>query len=303
MQTALATRSGDAPDPILRCAEILAEMLAAGETLRRQTLSELMTAATGRSDADGGWTLRDAYDALELAQVLFVMGARSPVVEREPSATLRCLEDLARSLPTQSHRSEDQIALQAFSTPLPLAWLAALAARLSRTDLVLEPSAGTGLLAGFAARAGCRLLLNEIHPGRRRCLAAAFLRATLSSHDGELIHDLLDPVLRPTAVLMNPPFARGCGRGEDRYAAARHLLASLVRLAGGGRLGCAAAMAMVRRTSAPCVDDVHVGCRRLGTSGVGQAALPDPPGRGLASDFVPASPAAFTWDVFGMLAK
>ena len=236
MQTALATWGGDAPDPILRSAEILAAMLAAGETLRRETLSELMIAATGRSDADGGWTLRDGYDALELAQVLFVTGARSAVHEREPGATLRRLQDIARSLPTQSHRSEEQVALQAFSTPLPLAWLAARAARLSPTDLVLEPSAGTGLLVCFAASAGCRLLLNEIDCRRRRCLAAAFTEASLSGHDGELIHDLLDPALRPTVVLMNPPFARGRGRGEDRYAAARHLLAALARLAGGGRL-------------------------------------------------------------------
>ena len=236
MQPALATRSGDAPDPILRCALVLADMLAAGEPPRRETLRDLMTAATGRSDADGGWTLRDGYDALELAQVLFVTGPRSPIDEREPAATLRRLEDLAYSLPTQSHRSETQVALQAFSTPLPLAWLAGHSACLSPTDLVLEPSAGTGLLACWAARAGCRLLLNEIDPDRRRCLASAFPDAALSGHDGELIHDLLDPALRPTAVLMNPPFARGSGRGEDRYAAARHLLAALARLTTGGRL-------------------------------------------------------------------
>lgn len=236
MQPALATRSGDAPHPILRCAEILANMLAAGERPRRETLRELMNAATGRTDADGGWMLRDGYDALELAQALFATAPRSTIDENDPRGTLRHLKDLALSLPTHSHRSEAQVALQAFSTPLPLAWLAGRAARLSAADLVLEPSAGTGLLACWAARAGCRLLLNEIDPGRRGCLATAFPDAALSGHDGELIHDLLDPALRPTAVLMNPPFARGSGRGEDRYAAARHLLASLARLSPGGRL-------------------------------------------------------------------
>jgi hypothetical protein len=236
MKLALAPQSGDAPDPIVQTARNLAEMLAAGRPLGRETLREQLTDATGRSDADGGWTLRDAYDAIELAQVLLVTGPSSPIDDRAPAATLARLAELARSLPTQTHRAEEQVALQAFSTPLPLAWLVGLAGSLSRTDVVLEPSAGTGLLAASAARAGCRLFLNEIDPGRRRCLAAAFPDAALSGHDGELIHDLLDPAVRPSVVLMNPPFARGAERGEDPHAGARHLLASLTRLAPGGRL-------------------------------------------------------------------
>ena len=242
MQPALAPRLtdasnfGGAPDPIVQTAEALAEMFAAGRPIRRETLRELMTAASGRSDAEGGWMLREAYEALELAQVLFVTGPHSPVDDLEPVTTLARFEDLARSLPTQTHRSEEQIVLQAFSTPLPLAWLVGRAARLSAADLVLDPSAGTGMLACSAPRAGCRLVLNEIDPGRRSCLAAAYLDAMLSGHDGELIHDLLDPAVRPTVILMNPPFARGIGRGEDRHAAGRHLLGSLARLAPGGRL-------------------------------------------------------------------
>ena len=236
MQQALARQDGDAPNPIVRTAEILAERLAAGEAVTRETLGALMTAAIGRSDADGGWTLRRAYDALELAQVLLVTGPFAPIHDGDAASTLRRLQALACSLPTQSHRAHEQIALQAFSTPLPLAWLAGHAAGLEAADLVLEPSAGTGLLAAFAARGGCGLILNEIDPARRGCLEAVYRDAALSGHDGELIDDLLDPALRPTAVLMNPPFARGIGRGEDRYAAARHMLSALTRLAPRGRL-------------------------------------------------------------------
>jgi hypothetical protein len=174
MKLALAPRGDDTPDPIVQTARLLAQVLAAGEPLRRETLRALMTEATGRTDAAGGWILRDAYDALELALVLLVTGSRSPIDDREPAATLARLEALACSLPTQTHRAEEQVALQAFSTPLPLAWLAGCAAGLSTADIVLEPSAGTGLLAVAAARAGCRLILNEIDPGRRRCLAEAF---------------------------------------------------------------------------------------------------------------------------------
>lgn len=236
MQPATALRSQDSPDPILEAASRLAARLSAGERIERRTISGLMRATTGRSDADGGWTLRDGYDALELAQILFVTGERSPVDDQDPISTLRRLEELAGSLPTQTSRAETQVALQAFSTPLPLAWLAAHAALPSPADILLEPSAGTGLLASFASRSGCRLVLNEIDAGRRRCLASAYPDAALSAYDGELIDDLLDPSVRPTLVLMNPPFARAIGRGDDRYAAARHLLGALARLAPGGRL-------------------------------------------------------------------
>ncbi len=236
MQPATSLRRKHSPDPILKTASILAERLSEGKPIGRELIGGLMRAASGRSDSDGAWTMRDAYDALELAQVLFVTRGAAPVDHPDPLSALRRLEDLTRSLPTQTSRSEEQVELQAFSTPLPLAWLAARAACASPADVLLEPSAGTGLLACFASRSGCRLVFNEVDPRRRRCLSGAFPGAILSGHDGELIHDLLDPSVRPGLVLMNPPFARAIGRGRDRYAAARHLLAALARLAPGGRL-------------------------------------------------------------------
>jgi hypothetical protein len=236
MPPSTAFRRENRVDPILETASRLAERLVEGKPVGRQTISALMRASTGHSDADGGWSLRDGYDALELAQILFVIGDRSLIDDDDPVSTLGRLQDLADSLPTQTSRTESQVELQAFSTPLPLAWLAARAARPSPEDVLLEPSAGTGLLASFASRSGCSLRLNEIDAGRRRCLARAFPEADLSAHDAELIDDLLDPSVRPTLVLMNPPFARSAGRGDDRHAAARHLCGALARLAPGGRL-------------------------------------------------------------------
>jgi hypothetical protein len=71
-------------------------------------------------------------------------------------------------LPTQSYRSERQVDLQQFSTPLHLAWLAAHAARITDADTVLEPSAGTGMLAVHARQLGAQLILNERDPAARR---------------------------------------------------------------------------------------------------------------------------------------
>src|SRR3546814_19141858 len=83
--------------------------------------------------------------------------------------------------------------------------------RITTADTVLEPSAGTGLLAVFASRAGAKLVLHEIDQGRADMLQAAFPTAPVSSHDGELIDDLLPLSIRPTVVLLNPPFYRPLG--------------------------------------------------------------------------------------------
>ncbi|HTU12135.1 MAG TPA: strawberry notch family protein [Allosphingosinicella sp.] len=179
--------------------------------------------------------MRQAYDALELAQTLFLLEPDCPLLAASPLEAVGLLEGFMARLPVQSYRSEAQVALQQFSTPLPLAFLAGMAAGLHRDDLVLEPSAGNGLLAWPAARAGARLLLNDLDPGRRASLQAAFPDARPGGHDAELIDDLL-PGPRPSLVIMNPPFARAEGRGEDRHAAARHLRGALARLIPGGRL-------------------------------------------------------------------
>ena len=69
----------------------------------------------------------------------------------DAAAMLAMLETLAAALePSQTRRSEEQLALQQFSTPLPLAYAALQAAAIRPGDIVLEPSAGTGMLAVMA---------------------------------------------------------------------------------------------------------------------------------------------------------
>ena len=235
MGTAAAALELDFTQPSITAARAIAGLIGQTSAVSRDALLTSMQQAYGGSSADGLWSLRDAYDVLELAQVLHLEHTELP---NDPPACLAALVALVAALPTHSVRSEEQIALQQFSTPAPVAYLAALAATLSSTDLVLEPSAGTGLLAAFARRAGAQLVLNEIDPSRAEMLRAAFQGAPVSRHDGELIHDLLPAAIRPSAVLINPPFSRSLGRHEDPLAAYRHLRAALQRLAPGGR--CAA---------------------------------------------------------------
>ncbi len=222
--------------PALCAARQLAQRLAAGAAIPRQVLNDLLGSAFGGSDAEGRWTTGDAYAALEVAQVIWLREHAGIGITSPPDETAATFAALEASLPPQHNRSEQQITLQQFSTPPRMAWLAARAAAMVPGEVVLEPSAGTGMLAIWASLADARLTLNEISSLRRDCLAALFPAAMVSSHDGELIDELLDPTLVPNAVLMNPPYSHGIERGADGRTGSRHLRSAFRRLALGGRL-------------------------------------------------------------------
>jgi hypothetical protein len=202
-------------------------------------LRAALSQAFGASDAAGVWTWKLAADAAEAALVLFLRryGAALRARAAAPEARLALLERLADRLPVQSRRSEESQALQQFSTPLPLGFVASVAADLVPQDRVLEPSAGTGLLAVFAEQAGADLILNELSSTRAGLLARLFAPCAVSRHDAAAIHDRLAAEPIPSVVLMNPPFSAAPGvRGRLADAAWRHLDAALARLAPGGRL-------------------------------------------------------------------
>ncbi|PCJ38468.1 MAG: hypothetical protein COA81_13135 [Alphaproteobacteria bacterium] len=62
---------------------------------------------------------------------------------------------------THTRRTEESEKLQQFSTPLTLGFLAHHAAQVRADDTILEPSAGTGLLAVYGAVSGCQLILTQ----------------------------------------------------------------------------------------------------------------------------------------------
>ncbi|KAK0341087.1 hypothetical protein LTR94_027855, partial [Friedmanniomyces endolithicus] len=130
---------------------------------------------------------------------------------------------------------EEQIDWQQFSTPLDLAAVACLLAAPQDDDIVLEPSAGNGLLIACLPPVAA-LHLNEIDPARRARLAAAYPLASVTGHDGAQIASVMTAAPRPGLILMNPPFSRSLGRGADALAAVRHLQAAIKRLAPGGRV-------------------------------------------------------------------
>ena len=95
------------------------------------------------------------------------------------------------------------------------------------------------------ARSGNPLHLNEIAAVRAGLLAGLFAHAPVTRHNAESIADYL-PDLRPTVVLMNPPFSASPGVQRIRHEAdLRHLRSAFSMLPAGGRL--------VAITSAGCI--------------------------------------------------
>ena len=208
-------------------AQICAEI--AHQPLRSSALARIMRETFHGSDAGGAWDWRIAYDMMQAAAIQVLLGGDGA------AGDIAAAKLLASRLLTETRRSEQQIRLQQFSTPLPFAALVLRAAAIRKGETVLEPSAGTGALAAFAAQTGATVVLNEIDPFRQRLLRAVF-GGEVTGHDGEHIDDLLQSPVLPDVVVMNPPFASSVDRSRDKHIAAKHLIAAAKRLAPGGRL-------------------------------------------------------------------
>src|SRR5262245_28676148 len=202
-------------------------------------LCNAMERAFGDADAAGAWDWKTAYDACDAATVLFLRKFSPAIRARaaSPAGVLQMLGKVVSLLPTPTRRSQESQALQQFSTPFELAFAAATPAAVGPADVVLEPSAGTGLLAIFAELAGSRLVLNELAEAHAGLLNQFFPNVSITGHDAAHIHDHLDGSLRPSVVLMNPPFSVAAHvDGTVADAALRHVASALSRLADGGRL-------------------------------------------------------------------
>ena len=244
------------PATLFHAATGLLPVLEAGRALDAATLRRAMSAAFGATDTQGAWVWKDAYEAAEAALVLFLqryarlMRRQAGAGPSGPAAMLAMLETLAALEPSQTRRSEEQLELQQFSTPLPLAYAALQAAAVRPGDTVLEPSAGTGMLAVMAEcalgdRTAGALHLNELAGVRAGLLTRLFPDAPVTRHNAESIADRL-PAIAPSVVLMNPPFSVSPGVNRIRHDAdLRHLRSAFSMLPVGGRLAAI--------TSANCI--------------------------------------------------
>ena len=158
---AAATPLLDTSSALVAAARLLLPDLERGRAIDAKTLRAAMMAGFGGSDTDGVWDWKTAYEACEAAQVLFLrkFGPAMRARANAPAAMLAMLAKVAAA-----HTVAPRKARRCISTPLALGLTANAAAAITPTDLVLEPSGGTGLLAIFAQLAGGHLVLNNDSP-------------------------------------------------------------------------------------------------------------------------------------------
>ncbi|AKM11758.1 methylase [Croceicoccus naphthovorans] len=224
---------------IIAAAHQLLTLLERGQRIDNANLRIAMQTAFEASDTSGAWDWKTAYEACEGATVLFLRKYGRALFRKAgtPAARLSALSKITGLLPTHTRRSEEAQALQQFSTPVPLGLAVIAAAAITPHDIVLEPSAGTGLLAILAEISGGSLLLNELAETRADLLGQLFPALAVTRCEAAQIDDHLPACAVPSVIVMNPPFsvmAHVSGRVAD--AAARHVASALARLADGGRL-------------------------------------------------------------------
>ncbi|PSB51579.1 strawberry notch family protein [Chamaesiphon polymorphus] len=207
------------------------DRLTAGVRLEQPQIKAVMNDCYG-SSSNGAWLWKQAYDAIEAAMTAYLL--------EHPKLSLPELWSLQDSVVDHTARSQEQLDLQQFSTPLGLGYLVARALALKSDDILLEPSAGTGMLAAIAinhAEVPQQVILNEFSKFRRELLTEVFPQAEIFSLNAEYINDLLLPRIKPTAIAMNPPFSRSVTSSKrNPDAIFRHLRSALLKLAPNGRL-------------------------------------------------------------------
>ncbi len=216
------------------------DKLKAGESLGNvNELNKLVEQHFGASRTSGQWTPKDAFDAMETGINRLLIERGAALMEMDAIAGLKELRALMERITSQGVRTDEQIEKQQFSTPPTESYTVAKVASITPDDVILEPSAGNGGLAVWPKAIGATVHVNEISDRRARMLEAiGFGKPT--AHDGEIINALLDPAIKPTVILMNPPFSAGtvksnAAKNRNLYGF-NHVDSALQRLGPGGRL-------------------------------------------------------------------
>jgi hypothetical protein len=202
------------------------------------------------TQAEGKYTSKDAYDAMELGINKFI-AEKKVQVSREKSysffdptedaqwakGNLRDLRlQVIEKIPTQTKRTAEMDQFQQFSTPPTISYLANWVANIQNGELYLEPSAGIGGLAVFGKLAGAKVVVNELSPRRRDLLLQMGFDLVLGEN-GEQLNNVLPKVIKPSVIVMNPPFSATAGRLEKTSSTEgfKHVEQALKRLEPEGR--------------------------------------------------------------------
>lgn len=234
-----ATEKADNPQRAI--ADELLKYIKGKQEFSPARLYEIADKHYGGSMASGAYTVKDAYDAMELAVNRYLIEAdfvkKGNGNTASARVTLKRLVEVLKRLPTQTKRTAEQESYQQFSTPPNIAYLAAWTANIDANDVALEPSAGIGGLALWPKAWGAKVYGNELSERRLAFLNELGLDGTYNLN-AEQIDNLLPDDIKPSVVIMNPPFSSTAGRTAKNNTAnaKRHIEQALDRLEDGGRL-------------------------------------------------------------------
>src|SRR3546814_3314006 len=103
---AAASRFAARVDTLLAAAHSMLPALEAGRPIDAAQLRSAMTDAFGASDSEGAWDWKSAYDACEVAEILFLRRYGQAIVGRATPSALALIERIAALMPTHTRRSE-----------------------------------------------------------------------------------------------------------------------------------------------------------------------------------------------------
>ncbi len=236
-----------------KIADWVTDKLSKGEAFTREELFKQADNKFKGTQAEGKYTAKDAFDALELGINRYILkrsGVFDPSIVSTPEAAQSDIDDIRKEIlnriPSMSGlRTEEMDEFQQFSTPPDLAFTMAWVANIEARDTVLEPSAGIGGIAVFAKNAGAKVIVNELSSRRADILMEMNFDEVLTEN-AEQIYNILAgrPVngikrYAPTVVLMNPPFSSTGGRVKGERSSKnviQHLDQALKLLQPNGRM-------------------------------------------------------------------
>ena len=226
-------------EPTVKLAKRIRANLMTGTTISGEKLQAFAREAGFKDVA-----AKELYEVVEAAanqQILNDGSVYSPTVkhaDQAKSIIKRLQSEIENRLPSQTKRSETQVATQQFSTPPAYGWLVNWVANIQKGNTVLEPSAGTGNIAVHAKNAGAKVVVNELDDRRLELLKGLGIADEAYKYDAGQLDALLHNKVKPDRVVMNPPFSKGSLRAGSKHGVvgADHVEAVLELLKPGGRL-------------------------------------------------------------------
>ena len=192
------------PEGKFKVAQTLADEFIGGASFKtiieaRKRIGELI----GKPIEAGTELAKQADEAIEVAVVLagreIVQAGRKQ--GRSPQVIFDRLVDLYNRQPNLSVRSSTSVREQAYSTPVPLAYVASELAGVTYDTKLLESTAGNGMLTIGAKPSN--VVANELNPKRAEMLRALGFNPTTKNAATETLRHAGYPV---DAVVINPPF-------------------------------------------------------------------------------------------------